>query len=259
MSIFLSKFIPLFIYPLGIACILIITAMVIHRWKKLQRLALILAVTLLWICGNKWVAMALMRSVEWQYLPPQETPHAEVIVLLGGATSSALYPRVEVELNGAADRVFYSARLYHDGAAPFILASGGRIDWLEQGNSAAQDMAEILEMLNVPPSAIWLEENSRNTQENASECWKFLQAKGIRRVILVTSAFHMPRSVRLFKAQGFEVIPAPTDFSITQKDWDAQFSFNPISHLIDLFPNSSNLADTTRVLREYLGTLSIMW
>jgi len=256
MSLFLSKFLPLLVYPVGLTWIIVIVAIFLKARPRLQRALLAFVAILLFASGNKWLAMALTRSMEWRYLPPAETPHAEVIVLLGGGTSSALYPRNEVELNGAADRMFYAAELYHQGAAPYILASGGVIDWLEQGTSGAQDMANILVRLGVPRQAIWLEEKSVNTLENAEESWKILQPKGITRVIVVTSAFHMPRAVKFFIAQGFEVIPAPTDYTVTQADWEALFEPNLMAQLIHAIPSSSNIADITRVLREYLGMLA---
>jgi uncharacterized SAM-binding protein YcdF (DUF218 family) len=252
MFIFLSKFIPPFVYPFGLALIAIIAAIFLWRKPRAQRAVLIATLIMLLLASNSLVAAALTRSVEWQYFPPKEIPHAEAIVLLGGGTAPGLYPRPIVELNGAGDRVAYAAWLYQQGAAPAIIASGGAIEWLETGKSAADDMAFLLELMGVPPEAIWLEENSRNTAENAAECAKILREKGITRIILVTSAFHMPRSVPLFENQGLEVIPAPTDYSVTQADWDALTTLNP-SLIIRLLPSADNLAATSKVLKEYIG------
>ena len=139
-----------------------------------------------------------------------------MIVVLGGGTLSAQYPRQTVEVDQAGDRLIYAAQLYHQGKAEHLLLSGGRIDWISSGAPPAEDMAALLEMLGVPPQALWLESESRNTYENARNARLFLEPLGIRRILLVTSASHMPRSVALFEKQGFEVIPAPADFSVTQ-------------------------------------------
>ncbi|MFZ6026670.1 MAG: YdcF family protein [Chloroflexota bacterium] len=252
MFVFLSKLLPPLVYPLGLALIAIPVAVFLQRKPRVQRTLLVAAWLVLLLGSNEFVSMALTRSVEWQYFPPEEFPHAGAIVLLGGGTSPANYPRSTVELNGAGDRVVYAAWLYRQGAAPAILASGGAIDWLETGKSAADDMAFLLDLMGVPEEAIWLEENSRNTAENAAECAKILRKKGITRIILVTSAFHMPRSVPLFENQGFEVIPAPTDYSVTQADWDALTESGP-GLLVRLLPSADNLAATSRVLKEYIG------
>jgi uncharacterized SAM-binding protein YcdF (DUF218 family) len=183
---------------------------------------------------------------------------APVIVLLAGGTHSAQYPRTLVEVNGAGDRVLYAAALYHQGAAPQILLSGGRIDWMESGSSPTQDMASILDMLGVPGEALWHEDSSRNTAESAAAAWEMLSEKKIRRIILVTSAQHMPRSVALFERQGFEVIPAPTDYSITEEEWFRLTHPDLPTALFNLLPDASSLAATTSALKEYLGMM-IAW
>jgi uncharacterized SAM-binding protein YcdF (DUF218 family) len=257
MFIFLSKFLPPFVYPLGLALLAIGAAILLWRKPRAQRAVLIATLVVLLLASNELVSAALTRSVEWQYFPPAEIPQAEVIVLLGGGTAPALYPRPIVEMNGAGDRVAYAAWLYQQRAAPAILVSGGAIAWLETGKSAADDMAFLLDLMGVPPNAIWLEETSRNTAENAAECAKILREKGISRIILVTSAFHMPRSLPLFENQGLEVIPAPTDYSITQADWAALTEPGP-GLLIRLLPSADNLAATSKVLKEYIGMV-VYW
>jgi uncharacterized SAM-binding protein YcdF (DUF218 family) len=261
MDIILSKFLPLLVYPLGLACLLILVGVCLAHRPRLKRVVLALALGVLWIGGNNWVAAALVRSLEWRYLPPQElappieAPLAEVIVILGGGTSPEQYPRPWVEVNGAGDRVLYAAYLYHQGAAPNILLSGGRIEWLESGDSPAEDMAKILALMDVPPDALWLEKDSRNTFENATAAWELLAAKNIQRIILVTSAQHMPRSVALFEQQGFDVIPAPTDYTITAAEWQRLNRLDFPGTLVNLLPDAGSLADTTAALKEYLGML----
>ncbi|MBW7885258.1 MAG: YdcF family protein, partial [Caldilineaceae bacterium] len=157
--------------------------------------------------------MSLVRSLEWQYLPPAELPRAEVIVVLGGGTRSQAYPRPIHEIGEAGDRLLYAAYLYHQGVAPHLLLSGGVV--AVDGPALqpeAEAMATLLTLLNVPHDALWLEPRSRNTHENAVETRKLLEPRGINRIVLVTSAMHMLRAVAIFEKQGFEVVPAPTDF-----------------------------------------------
>jgi uncharacterized SAM-binding protein YcdF (DUF218 family) len=219
---------------------------------------------LLWIGGNRWVSAGLVRSLEWRYLPPPELtrpitrPLAEVIVLLAGGTHSAQYPRPLVEVNGAGDRVLYAAYLYHQGVAPRILLSGGRIDWVESGDSPAGDMARLLSMLSVPEEVMLLEDTSRNTSESAVAAWEMLSAQGVRKIVLVTSAQHMPRSAALFEQQGFTVIPAPTDYSITEEEWERLTHPDFAAALLNLLPDAGNLASTTAALKEYLG-MFVSW
>lgn len=255
MFVFLSKLLPPLIYPLGLACLLILLALLLQRRAGWQRAALILALLILWLGSSRWISMGLARSLERRYLPPTPLPAAEAIVLLGGGTASKNYPRPITEVNGAGDRVLYAAWLYRQGKAPLILVSGGLLDWTPLGTTPAQDMAELLEMLGVPPQAIWQQPKSRNTYEDALFSAKILREKGIRHILLVTSAWHMPRAIRLFQAQGLEVTPAPTDFNVTDADWESLTSSDVRLQILGLLPSTENLGLTSRMLREHLGML----
>jgi uncharacterized SAM-binding protein YcdF (DUF218 family) len=257
MFIFLSKLLPLFVYPLSLTCLLLALGLLFYRRPRLQRLFLALALGLLLVSSNHWVARALARSLEWRYLPKKQLPEAQVIVVLGGATQAAVYPRPSVEVNGAGDRVIYAAHLYRQGKAPHLLLSGGSIDWLspsrEPDSAPAVNMATLLEGMGVPKEAIWLESTSRNTYENAVNSRRILEPLGIRRILLVTSAMHMPRAVGVFERQGFDVIPAPTDFSITQAG--GQSSPSLAAWLLDWIPSVDDLRMTSESIKEYLGIL----
>lgn len=255
MFLYLSKIIPLFVYPAGLVSILIVAALASVKWQKWQRIFLLLALLVLFLGGNRWVADGLTRSLEWRILPQGDIPAAQAIVVLGGGTQPAEYPRQMVEISSAGDRVLYAAQLFHQGKADHILLSGGNLDWNPVGSTPADEMASLLELLQVPASALWLEPDSRNTYENAANSWSILEPKGIQQIILVTSAVHMPRAVALFEHQGFEVIPAPADYRITRPDWEQLKSANVLLQLSYLIPSAENLSQTTGALKEYLGLL----
>lgn len=255
MFVFLSKFLPYFIYPLGIAIIFLVVALTLRRSPRWTRISVLGSLVILLIASNTWVASTLTRSLEWQYLPAETYPQVEVIVVLGGSTGSAIYPRQLVDIGGAGDRIIYAAHLYQEGYAPNLLLTGGYITWMAERQAPANDMAEILKMLGVPEEALWYETDSRNTYENALYTRKILQEKGIERIILVTSAMHMPRAVLLFENQDFDVIPAPTDYNITQADWDRLWEINLTTQLFNFLPSVGNLSDTTAALKEFMGTV----
>lgn len=254
MFVFLSKFLPLFVYPLGLTCLLLILALLARQSKRSQSALILGALLLLWAGGNRWVAFSLVRSLEWQYLPPAEIPESDVIVILGGGTDSADYPRPMVELSAAGDRVLYGALLYKQGKAPRLLLSGGNIELLgETTSTPAEQMAEVLKLTGVPQSSMILEKQSLNTYENAFYCARIIREQGYQKVILVTSAMHMPRSVALFKKQGIEVIPAPTDFKVTETQWRNLGQLPLEAQLINIIPSSTNLEWLTAALKEYIG------
>jgi uncharacterized SAM-binding protein YcdF (DUF218 family) len=164
-------------------------------------------------------------------------------------------------MNEAGDRLLYTAWLYQQlvamGESPHVVVSGGNVaDWTgPNNNTEAEEMAAILGIMGVPQDALWLEEQSRNTYENAVESRKLLAEKGVDRVLLVTSSTHMPRANRLFVAQGLDVIPMPTDFIVTYDDWRF-FTHGPAAvQLFNVLPNAEYLSLTTRCLKEYVGLL----
>ena len=256
MFVFLSKFLPLFVYPLGLGSILLALALILRGRRRLQTGLLVGALVVLGLGGNRWVSYGLARSLEWQYLPAEEIPQAEAIVVLGGATESGQYPRPTTEVNSAGDRVLYAARLYKQGKAPVILLSGGNITWLSgRTTTPAAEMADLMSLMDIPPQALWLQPASENTQEDAEFSAQMLKERGIQRVLLVTSAIHMPRAMALFRHQGIEAIPAPTDYTVTQAGLDNLASLEPQTLLVNLMPNASSLGLTTNALKEYFGLL----
>ncbi len=256
MTLFLEKFLPLLVYPLGLAILLLLLALILRQRSTGETLAIVLAIMVLWLCSTRYVALSLVKTLEWRYLPTQELPTADVIVVLGGGTESPQYPRPMVEVNAAGDRVIYAAELYKQGKASFILVSGGNIPSLDARTSTpAEDMASLLTMLGIPSEVIWLQPNSANTAEDALFSGQMLWDHGITRVILVTSAIHMPRSVELFSAQGIEVIPAPVDYTVTQEVWNDLWGGDWQEMIISAMPNASSLAQTTNAMKEYIGML----
>jgi uncharacterized SAM-binding protein YcdF (DUF218 family) len=256
MFLFISKLLPIFIYPLGLSCLFMLVALVtLWRRPKWAAGAIASALVILLLSSNGWVANGIARSLEWQHLPSTELPNAAAIVILGGGIKPAIYPRPWVDVSEAGDRVLYGAQLYNQGKAPRVILSGGRIEWKGGGPPEAEDMAEILEAMGVPTSAILLEPNSLNTYENAVEVRKLLESQGIdKRVLLVTSATHMPRSLRIFQHQGIEAIPAPTDFLVSQQELD-ELSESWQSVTLNLLPDAERLKQTTQSLKEYIGTV----
>lgn len=256
MDIFLSKFLPLFLYPTGMITLLIVLTLVFWKKRRLSLAFLILAFLILLIAGNKYTATSLSRTLEWQYPPLPDGTRADVIVLLGGGTEPDVSPRSMVEVNASGDRVLYAVKLLQEGAAPQVLLSGGDIDFLyDSPSTPADDMATLMEMLGVPRENMLIQNASYNTQQDAEFSCKMIKEQGFDSVILVTSAFHMPRSVALFEAQGCPVIPAPVDFSITGDSWEALTHPNIQEFLINLMPSYTHLSAVTKTMKEYFG----MW
>jgi len=268
MFLFLSKLLPLFLYPLGLACLLLLLALGLMVWRRFvkrsqgeSRLAMIpvgLALIILMVSSNGWVSISLLKSLEFQHLPQGELPKADAIVVLGGATKPAFAPRPWVEVNEAGDRVLYGAKLYRSGKAPRLILSGGRVDW--QGNNDAPesaDMVALMKTMGVPDAAMIQEPTSRTTRENAVNVKQIMKAQGIGKILLVTSAVHMPRSLRIFQKLGIDAIPAPTDFLVSDRDLEV-LQASPQSLALSFLPEAEQLSNITRALKEYVGMV-IYW
>lgn len=252
--LFLSKLLPLFVYPLGLSCLLLL----ISLWFCYQRsrwslLPVLLALVILMTASNIRFSNSLVTSLERQYLPQKNMPTAEAIVVLGGATRNQEFPRILPDLNDRGDRILYAVKLYKDGAAPLILLTGGRIQWYGRDSSEAESMAEIIEVMGVPRDAILLESRALNTYENAVYSKEILDRRNIDKIILVTSASHMPRSLAIFKKQGINAIPAPTDFLVSDRNL-TENKFSTESQILSFFPNTESLDRTTQAFKEYIGT-----
>lgn len=255
--LFLSKFIPpLFLFPLGIVCLLIGLAIFLVWQKRSNRLilsSLWLTLICLYLSSNSLVSDAIVRSLEYQYLP-REIPPAGAIVVLGGGIKPKFYPRPSYDLDDAGDRIIYGVELFKQGKAPKLIFSGGRIDWFQGAvTPESEDMADFAARMGVPREAILEDKTSLNTQQNAQNVKAILAKEQIDRVILVTSAMHMPRSVAIFHKVGIEVIGAPTDFVTvrTEAIWGWQ------GLMLSLLPNAGALENLTKAIKEYIGLLIV--
>ena len=210
--------------PTSLCVILLLAAAVWRRRVTASRICFWLAVAVLLVCGNGWVSGAMIRHLERRYVAPEPIPQADCILVLGGGTRPRLPPRPTVEVDEAGNRVLYGACLYRQHKAPFVICTAGGSDpW-----PVAEDMAELLESLGVPKDAIIKETKAMNTHEHATRLFPLLKERGFKRILLVTSAMHMPRSMGVFRRDcpGLQFIPAPTDFRMVDVDWrwDSQLS-----------------------------------
>jgi uncharacterized SAM-binding protein YcdF (DUF218 family) len=105
-------------------------------------------------------------------------------------------------------------------------------------------MQSLLEEWGVPGEAILLEGASRNTHENAVLSRPLLVEHGLQRVLLVTSAMHMPRALATFESAGIDAIPAATDYPVILRDRRS---------LMDFLPQALALSRTTDAIKEYVG------
>ncbi|WP_264324898.1 YdcF family protein [Romeriopsis navalis] len=247
----MSQLIQLLFYPLGLSIFLTLIGLLLLKRRGLYKFGitlLVFALSLLWISSTSLVARSMAQSLEFQNLP-KEVAAADAIVVLGGATKSHQAPRTMPEVNDAGDRIIYATRLYKDGKAPKIIVSGGRIPWHGDVGTEADHMASLMELFGVPRSALLEESDSMNTRKNAENIKQMLEKEQLNKLILVTSAIHMPRALAIFRRLEIDVVPAPTDFYSVFPYKGKKASFQ----LSSLLPQVGNLDLTTRAMKEYIG------
>jgi uncharacterized SAM-binding protein YcdF (DUF218 family) len=238
----------LLVYPLTQALLLLLAALMLRRFVRLATGCLLLATAWLYLCSTAWFADLLMGQLEDGFRPKALSviPQADAIVLLGGATRGDAHLGGLGDLNQQADRIVHALQLFRAGKAPLILLSGGAGP---DSRPEAELMYEHLELMGVSPRSMLRERESRDTRENALYSATLLRGKGVRSILLVTSGFHMRRAVPLFEAQGFQVIPAPTDFQrLVGK-----------AVLPRWLPTADDLVRTTYAVREFVGYQVYRW
>lgn len=250
MEILISKLLALFVYPVGLLASALLAAslaLVLGR-PRAARVLVVGATLLIFVAGNSRFAYTLVRSLENDYpaTAAARLPRADVIVVLGGGLQPPYPPRQHPHLGSGADRLLFALELYRAGRADRVLLSGGNVFPQTGLRSEAYYSRALLVSWGMPPTAIVLEKQSRNTIQNAEYSHRILARHGWRDVLLVTSAAHMPRAVLAFRHAGIEVTPAPTDYLAVDVNRPG---------ILDWIPSSHALSLTTYALHEYLGRL----
>jgi uncharacterized SAM-binding protein YcdF (DUF218 family) len=228
------------LYPPAINIILLALALVLWRRRTIALSLIILSTVTLLAFSLQITSHRLALLLErYPPLSAEQLKHtnADAIVVLGGG----MVPYAgEYETSSLADdalmRLRYAAFLQKQTGLPLLASGAGYYE-----TSEAQTMKDILTSdFNI--ANVMVEGTSRTTYENAANSTKILREQNMSRIFLVTSSLHMNRSVFLFKQQGLEVTPAPTDlYSDHHVDWRYYL------------PTGDSLKDARQVLHEYLA------
>lgn len=169
---------------------------------------------------------------------PEETYDA--VVLLGGTVDSHGSRREEAAWNENVERLLVTRELLVAGRAKVALVTGGE---LGHGlRTEAEYLADALVRLGVPADRVVLEPKAANTRENARYAKPLLEARGATKVLLVTSAFHLPRALGCFRAVGLEPDALPVDFRLRDVTRDPHWA-----------PRAEYLAQSAQAVREVVG------
>jgi Uncharacterized conserved protein len=228
---FLKKLIAYFILPPGLLVIAFAVLGLLTK-RKLAKLIAFSFALFVYLLSIEPVKDVLYKPLEDAYPVPSK-PEGDAIVILGGGAYNT-----GILTGDSTKRLLTGFVLHKQTDLPIILSGGASIGALPE----AEVMKGLLLTLGVDKGKIYTEVNSRDTEENAQEVKKLCERLRCRRVILVSSAYHMRRAVLSFQKAGLEVVPYPTDFKRDMR-----------YNLYSLLPKISVFADSYKALREYLG------
>ena len=239
--IYIHKVLPLLVSPLILIIILVMWAS-LFRSKR----AGLAAICILIVCSLPLVSNRLISYLERDHLlvSPVNARTADAIVVLSGMVRTIEgADGLRYEWGEASDRIFAGIELIKQNKAPILLLTGGKQPW-SVGKPEGEYLRDIAEKFGVPRDRILLTENVQNTDQEAKAVAKLLN-KEFPTVILVTSAFHMPRARKVFEAAGIVAFPFPVDF----------LSMAGKITIMAFIPSAEAFNKTSFFIREVIGRL----
>ena len=245
----ISKVIAFFLHPFVWMVMLLIAAWITRNQKR-KNIFLRLTLFIFIFFSNGFI----LKNT-WQYY---QSPHHEMKpgekynagILLGGFVS---YDEKNQRpyFNNSSDRFIQAARLYKQGHISKIIMTGGNALFIKdtEYNEAEFVVKNLVEM-GIPPSDILAEKKAKNTIQNSSFARKMLDSAHISGpYVLITSAIHMPRAVKIFSQTGMSVRPYPCDYEFSESDTGVSWS--------NIVPSSTHFDRWNILLREFVGTIRL--
>ena len=237
--IYFHKILPLLFSPLFLIISLIILGLILNSKKISLTGIAILIIFSLPIVSNKLLAQL---ESDYELIKPSKVEMADAVVVLSGMVSTIkTKDGLDYEWEDAVDRFFTGIDLFNLNKAPTLIFTGGKVPWsigLPEGEFLKKEAIK----LGIPKKDILITENVENTDQEAKAIKKLLSTDNPK-IILVTSAFHMPRAKLVFEAAGINVIPSPVDFMIGA----GKLTF------MNFIPSASSFAATSFFVREIIG------
>ena len=247
MFFILSKVLNFLTNPLVIVCALLLFTVFIKNQKRKKRLFWV-AFSLLLFFSNDFMANEVMGL--WEV---PATPYSEVKktydwgIVLTGVTMNDRMPDDRVYFQHGADRVVHAVELYKKGIIKRIMISGGSGRLVTAARKEANELFTAMVLMGVPANDIMIESESRNTYESAVNVAMVLKNYRTGQFLLITSAFHMRRSVACFKKAGFAIDSFSTDFYT-----------HPRYFLPDvlLIPKADSIMIWQKLFKEWVGMMA---
>lgn len=239
--IYLHKLLPVLLSPIFVFSVLVI----IGAWKK-RRIVCYAASAGLWLLATPVVSDSLFRFIE-EYSVKRNVvtiPEADAIVVLSGMLKKSPGENELTQEWSDPDRFFGGLELYQSGKAKLLIFTRGKMPWTVAQESEGDALWRAAVERNIPPDSILLTAEVSNTREEAAAVRKLMGGRDSK-IILVTSAFHMPRAKMVFEREGLTVLPYPVDFKVLMKK----------TTVMDVLPDARALYLSDLAIRELIGRL----
>lgn len=237
----LNKVLPLLFLPFGIVCVLVLAAIVFKkRWPAL------VALLVLYLCSISFVSDRLLGVLESRHpaVAVAEAGPADAIVVLGGILGPATPDGVVPNWSDSVDRFEAGVALIQAGRAPRLVFTGARRQWIGRETTEGEELRRLAVARGVPPEKILVTRFIDNTATEAIAVADMMKADNQRRIILVTTSWHMPRAAYLFRKAGVDCVLFPVDFHLDRT--------RPLNAL-DFIPSAGAWQGTETALREIYG------
>ena len=243
-----SKVLDILISPLMWLIGMMLYGILVKRQRKTM---LVAALVLLYLLSANGLSLLVFKYYEVEPTPYRDfTRRYDAAIVLGGFTDLEREPQDRVHTNSEADRLLHAIDLYRRGIVKRIILTGGSGSLTPLPGKEGRKAAELLRLLQVPDSVVWMETDSRNTHENAVFTEALLTCENLHKgsFLLVTSAVHMRRSLACFHKVGLTVQPFSTSMRYRPQRG------NGLGKL--LLPCTDSIARWDMLLHEWVGFIS---
>jgi uncharacterized SAM-binding protein YcdF (DUF218 family) len=247
---YLTRIFWLLAQPLSLVAIFLALGLLLsfRKGRWLSRTSFLVATLILGLCAFTTFGYLLISPLETRFVRPPEPARIDGIVVLGGGIDSDITTTMHNwEFNRSGDRYVEALRLAltHPEAKVIIAAGPAGAFAAPNDEPEAYAAARFFEAFGIAKERLLIDDKSRNTDENAVNAKALAGDASGQTWLLVTSAFHMPRSVGLFRAVDFPVVPWPADYLASGAEG--------VGLKLDQLPE--NMAVTSIALREWSGLL----
>jgi uncharacterized SAM-binding protein YcdF (DUF218 family) len=238
--IYLHKILPSIFSPLMLVIGLIVLGVIFNLRKFSLIGVIILILSSLPIVSNRFIAYL---EKDYQLIEVAEIENVDAIVVLSGMIRViGDEENLKYEFNDSVDRFFAGLDLFNNNKAPILILTMGKMPW-SVGIAEGEYLKELAIKYGVSEENIILTDEVQNTDQEAKAIKEILTEDA--KIILVTSAFHMPRAEKVFKAANINLIPYPVDFQNSKSK----------TTMMDFIPSAGSLFDTSHFVREMIGRL----